>query len=104
MTWQKEDDMSKPYNPLYGRSPTQAERNLGVRTLIWCKPDGFPNWIAECSPAAVGVGFTRAEAVKAAVAKYRSIVAAEAIDEPEPDYGGAMDSTGHIHSDAEGGL
>ena len=97
--------MSKPHNPLYGRSPTQEERNLGVRTLVWCKPDGFPNWIAECSPAVIGVGFTRREAVKAAVAKYRAAVAAEvAHDEPEPDYGGAMDSTGHIHSDAEGGL
>ena len=72
--------MSKSYNPLYGRSPTQAERDLGVRTLIWCKPDGFPNWIAECSPTAVGVGFTRAEAVKSAVAKYRAAVAAEATE------------------------
>jgi hypothetical protein len=96
--------MSKPYNHLYGRSPTHAERELGVRALTWCKPDGFPNWMAECSPAVWAVGFTRSEAVKAAVAKYRAAVAAEATDEPEPDYGGAMDSTGHIHSDAEGGL
>ena len=96
--------MSKPYNQLYSRSPTQAERNLGVRTLIWCKPDGFPNWIAEISQSVWAVGFTRREAVKAAVAKFRAAVAAETNDEPEPDYGGAMDSTGHVQSDAEGGL
>ena len=103
MTWQKEDDMKKS-NPLFYKDPTDAERALGVRALTWCKPDGFPNWMAEISPAVWAVGFSRSEAVKAAVAKYRAAVAAEANDEPEPDYGGAMDSTGHIHSDAEGGL
>ena len=102
MTRQKEDDMH--HSTFKFLDVTSAERDAGIRSVLTCTPDGFPNWIAECSLAAFGVGFTRAEAVKAAVAKYRSIVAAEATDEPEPDYGGAMDSTGHIHSDAEGGL
>ncbi len=83
---------------------TSAERDAGIRSVLTCKPDGKPNWIAEISPAVWAVGFTRREAVKAAVAKFRAAVAAEANDEPEPDYGGAMDSTGMIHSDAEGGL
>ena len=83
---------------------TSAERDAGIRSVLTCKPDGKPNWIAEISPAVWAVGFTRREAVKAAVAKFRAAVAAEATDEPEPDYGGAMDSTGMIHSDAEGGL
>ncbi len=83
---------------------TSAERDAGIRSVLTCKADGKPNWIAEISPAVWAVGFTRREAVKAAVAKYRAAVAAEATDDTEPDYGGAMDSTGHIHSDAEGGL
>jgi len=83
---------------------TSAERDAGIRSVLTCKPDGKPNWIAEISPAVWAVGFTRREAVNAAVAKYRAAVAAEVTDEPDPDYGGAMDSTGHIHSDAEGGL
>lgn len=83
---------------------TSAERDAGIRAVLTCKPDGKPNWIAEISPAVWAVGFTRREAVKAAIAKYRAAIAAEVTDEPEPDYGGAMDSTGHIHSDAEGGL
>ena len=83
---------------------TSAERDAGIRSVLTCKPDGKPNWIAEISPAVWAVGFSRREAVNAAVAKYRAAVAAEATDEPEPDYGGAMDSTGMIHSDAEGGL
>lgn len=83
---------------------TSAERDAGIRAVLTCKPDGKPNWIAEISQSVWAVGFSRREAVKAAVAKYRAAVAAEVTDEPEPDYGGAMDSTGHIHSDAEGGL
>ena len=83
---------------------TSAERDAGIRSVLTCKADGKPNWIAEISPAVWAVGFTRREAVNAAVAKYRAAVAAEVTDEPDPDYGGAMDSTGHIHSDAEGGL
>ena len=102
MTWQKEDDMH--HSPFKFLAVTSAERDAGIRSVLTCKPDGKPNWIAEISPAVWAVGFTRREAVKAAVAKFRAAVAAEANDEPEPDYGGAMDSTGHIHSDAEGGL
>ena len=83
---------------------TSAERDAGIRAVLTCKPDGKPNWIAEISQSVWAVGFSRREAVKAAVAKYREAVAAEATDETEPDYGGAMDSTGMIHSDAEGGL
>ena len=83
---------------------TSAERDAGIRAVLTCKPDGKPNWIAEISQSVWAVGFSRREAVKAAVAKYRAAIAAEVTDEPEPDYGGAMDSTGHIHSDAEGGL
>jgi tripartite-type tricarboxylate transporter receptor subunit TctC len=102
MTRQKEDDMHhSTFRFLY---VTSAERDAGIRAVLTCKPDGKPNWIAEISPAVWAVGFTRREAVKAAVAKYRAAVAAEATDEPEPEYGGAMDSTGMIHSDAEGGL
>jgi tripartite-type tricarboxylate transporter receptor subunit TctC len=102
MTWQKEDDMH--HSPFKFLAVTSAERDAGIRSVLTCKPDGKPNWIAEISPAVWAVGFTRREAVKAAVAKFRAAVAAEATDEPEPDYGGAMDSTGHIYSDAEGGL
>jgi tripartite-type tricarboxylate transporter receptor subunit TctC len=102
MTWQKEDDMH--HSPFKFLDVTSAERNAGIRSVLTCKADGKPNWIAEISPAVWAVGFTRREAVKAAVAKYREAVAAEATDETEPDYGGAMDSTGMIHSDAEGGL
>jgi tripartite-type tricarboxylate transporter receptor subunit TctC len=102
MTWQKEDDMH--HSPFKFLAVTSAERDAGIRSVLTCKPDGKPNWIAEISPAVWAVGFTRREAVKAAIAKYRAAVAAEVTDEPEPDYGGAMDSTGHIHSDAEGGL
>jgi hypothetical protein len=102
MTRQKEDDMH--HSPFKFLDVTSAERDAGIRAVLTCKPDGKPNWIAEISPAVWAVGFTRREAVKAAVAKYRAAVAAEATDEPEPEYGGAMDSTGMIHSDAEGGL
>jgi len=92
------------HSPFKFLAVTSAERDAGIRSVLTCKPDGKPNWIAEISPAVWAVGFTRREAVKAAVAKFRAAVAVEANDEPEPDYGGAMDSTGHIHSDAEGGL
>lgn len=92
------------HSPFKFLDVTSAERDAGIRAVLTCKPDGKPNWIAEISPAVWAVGFTRREAVKAAVAKYRAAVAAEATDEPEPEYGGAMDSTGMIHSDAEGGL
>jgi hypothetical protein len=102
MTWQKEDDMH--HSPFKFLDVTSAERDAGIRAVLTCKPDGKPNWIAEISQSVWAVGFSRREAVKAAVAKYRAAVAAEATDEPEPDYGGAMDSTGMIHSDAEGGL
>jgi hypothetical protein len=102
MTWQKEDDMH--HSPFKFLAVTSAERDAGIRSVLTCKPDGKPNWIAEISQSVWAVGFSRREAVKAAVAKYRAAVAAEATDEPEPDYGGAMDSTGMIHSDAEGGL
>jgi tripartite-type tricarboxylate transporter receptor subunit TctC len=102
MTWQKEDDMH--HSTFRFLDVTSAERDAGIRSVLTCKADGKPNWIAEISPAVWAVGFTRREAVKAAVAKYRAAVAAEATDDTEPDYGGAMDSTGHIHSDAEGGL
>lgn len=102
MTWQKEDDMH--HSTFKFLDVTSAERDAGIRAVLTCKPDGKPNWIAEISPAVWAVGFTRREAVKAAIAKYRAAIAAEVTDEPEPDYGGAMDSTGHIHSDAEGGL
>ena len=102
MTRQKEDDMH--HSTFKFLDVTSAERDAGIRSVLTCKADGKPNWIAEISPAVWAVGFTRREAVKAAVAKYRAAVAAEATDEPEPDYGGAMDSTGMIHSDAEGGL
>jgi tripartite-type tricarboxylate transporter receptor subunit TctC len=102
MTRQKEDDMH--HSTFKFLDVTSAERDAGIRSVLTCKADGKPNWIAEISPAVWAVGFTRREAVKAAVAKYREAVAAEATDEPEPDYGGAMDSTGMIHSDAEGGL
>jgi hypothetical protein len=102
MTWQKEDDMH--HSPFKFLDVTSAERDAGIRSVLTCKPDGKPNWIAEISQSVWAVGFSRREAVKAAVAKYRSIVAAEANDEPDPDCGGAMDSTGMIHSDAEGGL
>ena len=102
MTRQKEDDMH--HSTFKFLDVTSAERDAGIRSVLTCKPDGKPNWIAEISPAVWAVGFTRREAVKAAVAKYREAVAAEATDETEPDYGGAMDSTGMIHSDAEGGL
>jgi hypothetical protein len=102
MTWQKEDDMH--HSPFKFLDVTSAERDAGIRSVLTCKPDGKPNWIAEISQSLWAVGFSRREAVKAAVAKYREAVAAEATDETEPDYGGAMDSTGMIHSDAEGGL
>ena len=102
MTWQKEDDMH--HSTFKFLDVTSAERDAGIRSVLTCKPDGKPNWIAEISPAVWAVGFSRREAVKAAIAKYRAAVAAEDNDETEPDYGGAMDSTGHIHSDAEGGL
>ena len=102
MTWQKEDDMH--HSPFKFLDVTSAERDAGIRAVLTCKPDGKPNWIAEISQSVWAVGFSRREAVKAAVAKFRAAVAAEATDEPEPDYGGAMDSTGMIHSDAEGGL
>jgi hypothetical protein len=102
MTWQKEDDMH--HSPFKFLDVTSAERDAGIRSVLTCKPDGKPNWIAEISQSVWAVGFSRREAVKAAVAKYREAVAAEATDETEPDYGGAMDSTGMIHSDAEGGL
>jgi hypothetical protein len=102
MTWQKEDDMH--HSTFKFLDVTSAERNAGIRSVLTCKPDGKPNWIAEISQSVWAVGFSRREAVKAAVAKYREAVAAEATDETEPDYGGAMDSTGMIHSDAEGGL
>jgi uncharacterized iron-regulated membrane protein len=102
MTWQKEDDMH--HSTFKFLDVTSAERDAGIRAVLTCKPDGKPNWIAEISQSVWAVGFSRREAVKAAVAKYRAAVAAEVTDEPEPDYGGAMDSTGHIHSDAEGGL
>lgn len=92
------------HSPFKFLAVTSAERDVGIRSVLTCKPDGKPNWIAEISPAVWAVGFTRREAVKAAVAKFRAAVAAEANDEPEADSGGAMDSTGHIHSDAEGGL
>jgi hypothetical protein len=102
MTWQKEDDMH--HSTFKFLDVTSAERDAGIRSVLTCKPDGKPNWIAEISQSVWAVGFSRREAVKAAVAKYREAVAAEATDETEPDYGGAMDSTGMIHSDAEGGL
>ena len=103
MTRQKEDDMH--HSTFKFLDVTSAERDAGIRSVLTCKPDGKPNWIAEISPAVWAVGFTRREAVKAAVDKYRAAVADETrADEPEPDYGGAMDSTGMIHSDAEGGL
>jgi hypothetical protein len=102
MTRQKEDDMH--HSTFKFLDVTSAERDAGIRSVLTCKADGKPNWIAEISPAVWAVGFTRREAVKAAVAKYRAAVAAEATDETDPDYGGAMDSTGHVHSDAEGGL
>jgi len=102
MTWQKEDDMH--HSTFKFLDVTSAERDAGIRAVLTCKPDGKPNWIAEISQSVWAVGFSRREAVKAAVAKYRAAIAAEVTDEPEPDYGGAMDSTGHIHSDAEGGL
>jgi hypothetical protein len=102
MTWQKKDDMH--HSTFKFLDVTSAERDAGIRSVLTCKPDGKPNWIAEISQSVWAVGFSRREAVKAAVAKYRAAVAAEATDEPEPDYGGAMDSTGMIHSDAEGGL
>jgi len=92
------------HSPFKFLAVTSAERDAGIRSVLTCKADGKPNWIAEISPAVWAVGFTRREAVKAAVAKFRAAVAAEATDEPEPDYGGAMDSTWHIYSDAEGGL
>jgi hypothetical protein len=102
MTRQKEDDMH--HSTFKFLDVTSAEQDAGIRAVLTCKPDGKPNWIAEISQSVWAVGFSRREAVKAAVAKYRAAVAAEATDETEPDYGGAMDSTGHIHSDAEGGL
>lgn len=102
MTRQKEDDMH--HSPFKFLDVTSAELDAGIRAVLTCKADGKPNWIAEISQSVWAVGFSRREAVKAAVAKYRAVVAAEATDEPEPDYGGAMDSTGMIHSDAEGGL
>jgi hypothetical protein len=102
MTRQKEDDMH--HSTFKFLDVTSAERDAGIRSVLTCKPDGKPNWIAEISQSVWAVGFSRREAVKAAVAKYREAVAAEATDETEPDYGGAMDSTGMIHSDAEGGL
>jgi hypothetical protein len=102
MTRQKEDDMH--HSTFKFLDVTSAERDAGIRSVLTCKPDGKPNWIAEISQSVWAVGFSRREAVKAAVAKYREAVAAEAIDETEPDYRGAMDSTGMIHSDAEGGL
>ena len=102
MTRQKENDMH--HSTFKFLDVTSAERDAGIRAVLNCKPDGKPNWIAEISPSVWGCGFTRREAVTSAVAKYREAVAAEATDETEPDYGGAMDSTGHIHSDAEGGL
>lgn len=92
------------HSPFKFLDVTSAERDAGIRAVLTCKPDGKPNWIAEISQSVWAVGFSRREAVKAAVAKYRAAVAAEATDEPEPDYGGAMDSTGMIHSDAERGL
>ena len=92
------------HSPFKFLDVTSAERDAGIRSVLTCKADGKPNWIAEISPSVWAVGFSRREAVKAAVAKFRAAVAAEATDEPEPDYGGAMDSTGMIHSDAEGGL
>ena len=92
------------HSPFKFLAVTSAERDAGIRSVLTCKADGKPNWIAEISPAVWAVGFTRREAVNAAIAKYRAAVAAEANDETEPDYGWAMDSTGHIHSDAEGGL
>jgi hypothetical protein len=102
MTRQKEDDMH--HSPFKFLDVTSAERDAGIRSVLTCKADGKPNWIAEISPSVWAVGFTRREAVTSAVAKFRTYVAAEANDEPDPDYGGAMDSTGMIHSDAEGGL
>jgi hypothetical protein len=92
------------HSPFKFLDVTSAERDAGIRSVLTCKPDGKPNWIAEISQSVWAVGFSRREAVKAAVAKYREAVAAEATDETEPDYGGSMDSTGMIHSDAEGGL
>jgi hypothetical protein len=92
------------HSPFRFLDVTSAERDAGIRSVLTCKPDGKPNWIAEISQSVWAVGFSRREAVKAAVAKYREAVAAETTDETEPDYGGAMDSTGMIHSDAEGGL
>jgi tripartite-type tricarboxylate transporter receptor subunit TctC len=102
MTRQKEDDMH--HSTFKFLDVTSAERDAGIRSVLTCKPDGKPNWIAEISQSVWGCGFTRREAVTSAVAKFRAAVAAEATDETEPDYGGAIDSTGHIHSDAEGGL
>jgi hypothetical protein len=102
MTRQKEDDMH--HSTFKFLDVTSAERDAGIRSVLTCKADGKPNWIAEISQSVWAVGFSRREAVKAAVAKYREAVAAEATDEPEPDYGGAMDSTGHVQSDADGGL
>jgi tripartite-type tricarboxylate transporter receptor subunit TctC len=92
------------HSPFRFLDVTSAERDAGIRSVLTCKPDGKPNWIAEISQSVWAVGFTRREAVTSAVAKFRAAVAAEATDETEPDYGGAIDSTGHIHSDAEGGL
>ncbi len=92
------------HSPFKFLDVTRAERDAGIRAVLTCKPDGKPNWIAEISHSVWAVGFSRREAVTSAVAKFRAAVAAEANDEPEPDYGGAMDSTGMIHSDAEGGL
>jgi hypothetical protein len=78
MTRQKEDDMH--HSTFKFLDVTSAERDAGIRSVLTCKADGKPNWIAEISPAVWAVGFTRSEAVKAAVAKYRAAVAAEATE------------------------
>lgn len=68
------------HSPFKFLAVTSAERDAGIRSVLTCKPDGKPNWIAEISPAVWAVGFTRREAVNAAVAKFRATVAAEATE------------------------
>lgn len=76
---------------------TTAEANAGINAIYWCQHDESPNWVAAVGSCTAS-GFSRISAVRECIRQMRSQRREHA------DYGGVMDATGTIHSDADCGL
>ena len=76
---------------------TKPEINAGIEVIYYRQHDGFPNWVAAVGTCTASA-FSRNSAVRECIMQLRSQRHEHA------DYGGVMDASGTIHSDADCGL